>query len=322
MIKSLTMRALNQPEEFMPKDYRSKEVKYILAETRRLNSLGILQYDSISYGLTRLLRYICYNKNVKRTIDYSYVDNDWLFTFQKDKAIKNLEEIINSSSKACCLVVGQIRSHRIEETFDVLSSLRNMYKHKICFLLQIRLGEGERVDSLPKQFKYILANNYLFLNPLNKKDWQWVINDMAKQFDVVLSKTDIQDIRESCKGNLLLAKEVITNRHMKIVWKESEPDAELARISIKEGYLVSGNKVIENEFTKNESLIFKLFIQKGVLVSRDDIANIIAPKVFGDGVTDELIDQSISRLRKKLRKLKITYHIRTVRGRGYLGEYF
>ncbi len=78
--------------------------------------------------------------------------------------------------------------------------------------------------------------------------------------------------------------------------------------------------MIENDFTKNESLLLKLFVKQDALVSRDDIALVIAPDGMS-GVTDELIDQSISRLRKKLKKLKLGYIIKTIRGRGYIGEF-
>jgi hypothetical protein len=320
MLKLPAMTTLIQPEDLLPKDYRSKEVAYILAETQKLNSLGILQYENTSYGLTNLLRYVCYNKNVKRVIDYHYFDNDWLFTFQKDLAIKHLEDAVNSSQAACCIIVGQIQSHCIEQTFAILSSLRNMHKHKVCFLLEIKLREGEKLENLPSKFNYLLASNYFFLTPLNRKDLLGVISRMAKKYDTVLTKAEVENICESCKGNLSKAKELITGKHVKSTWGDPQVNTNPSRVYIKDGYLILNNKVIENEFTKNESLIFKLFLVKEALVSRDDVANVVAPEGMGDGVTDELIDQAVSRLRKKLEKLKINYSIKTVRGRGYLGE--
>ncbi len=229
------MLELTQPEELKQKGYRKKEVAYILAETEKLNNLGILQYEGTSYGLTNLLRYVCFSKHIKHKIDYYFLDSNYLLSFPKDKSLKDLEDLVKASERACCIVVGQIQSDLVEQVLNLLLSLRNMYKHKTCFLLEIKLKNGEEVENLPYHFKQLIANNYFFIEPLNQFDLLSEIYRMADKFDIKLNEVEAKDICISCKGNLVKAKEIITERHVKKIWKEQASQKTKGTLSLRGG---------------------------------------------------------------------------------------
>lgn len=86
--------------------------------------------------------------------------------------------------------------------------------------------------------------------------------------------------------------------------------------------LITGGRVFidgkELVLTAQEFEVFGyLFNHKGEIVGREELTKVLAPESEGDGVSNEVIDQYISRLRKKLSVLGGEV-IKTVHGRGYL----
>ncbi len=80
---------------------------------------------------------------------------------------------------------------------------------------------------------------------------------------------------------------------------------------------VSGVEITGLSLTEYKILEYILLHQNEV-VSRDEIAAIIAPKSLGAGVSNESIDQYVSRLRKKIKRSGVEGKIiKTVFGRGY-----
>lgn len=75
---------------------------------------------------------------------------------------------------------------------------------------------------------------------------------------------------------------------------------------------------LQKIMTKNEYLFFQeLFINFDSIVSRDTLANLLSPESSGEGVSNEAIDQIISRVRRVLKAHKLPYAIYNRRGVGY-----
>jgi len=76
---------------------------------------------------------------------------------------------------------------------------------------------------------------------------------------------------------------------------------------------------LENQLTKIEFRLFRALKDNiGEVCTRDQMVDAGWPEDNAEGVSDEALDQAVSRLRKKLEGNN--YELRTVRGRGYLLE--
>ncbi len=75
------------------------------------------------------------------------------------------------------------------------------------------------------------------------------------------------------------------------------------------------------EFSHTEHRLMALFIDtSGALTSRDEIAAMLWNEESEDGFSDWAIDQRISRLRSKLKRLQLNTSLKTVKGKGYVYE--
>src|SRR5690606_17184082 len=73
------------------------------------------------------------------------------------------------------------------------------------------------------------------------------------------------------------------------------------------------------EFSSTEQKLLQYFLsQQGEVISRDTLGDVIWGEESEDKFSEWAIDQHISRLRKKLKRMGIGISIKTVKGRGYI----
>lgn len=84
------------------------------------------------------------------------------------------------------------------------------------------------------------------------------------------------------------------------------------------GAIRFNGKLVDEYFTRQEYSILVLFLQKpNNIITRDDIGDILWGEDNYQKYSDWAIDQLISKLRKKIRKVGSNAKILTLRGRGY-----
>ncbi|MCA9391657.1 winged helix-turn-helix transcriptional regulator [candidate division WWE3 bacterium] len=91
-----------------------------------------------------------------------------------------------------------------------------------------------------------------------------------------------------------------------------------ARFDINGGRVFLDSKELEGLSLTEFRIIEHLVRNTGKIVTRDELAAIISPDSEGAGVSNESIDQYISRLRKKISLISDGEIIKTVFGRGYM----
>jgi DNA-binding winged helix-turn-helix (wHTH) protein len=103
--------------------------------------------------------------------------------------------------------------------------------------------------------------------------------------------------------------------------EQEVPPRKSALFRIDGGRVFLGECEIEQLSLTEYRVIEHLVTHTNTVVSRDDIAGIIAPESDGSGVSNEAIDQCVSRIRKKIASAGGNTHtIKTVFGRGYMLE--
>jgi len=87
----------------------------------------------------------------------------------------------------------------------------------------------------------------------------------------------------------------------------------------KTGEILQNNIKIDTKLSGNEYKLLKFFLEnQNQTLSRDDVASAVWDSTTKEGVSEEAIDQLISRLRDKIEEDKNNpKHIITLRGRGY-----
>ncbi|MCA9374720.1 winged helix-turn-helix transcriptional regulator, partial [Candidatus Dojkabacteria bacterium] len=93
-------------------------------------------------------------------------------------------------------------------------------------------------------------------------------------------------------------------------------------VDISDGNVYVNGRQIEQDLSQRELHILKYFIRNAnKVISREEIAQLIWGKLSADKYSDWAIDQSISRLRKKLGDNAYeSAFIKTVKGRGFRYE--
>jgi len=88
---------------------------------------------------------------------------------------------------------------------------------------------------------------------------------------------------------------------------------------IKENEISFNQRELTHQFTKIEQkLLYQFYQQRQQGKNREELAEIIWGRAWADKYSDWAIDQTISRLRKKLSRHNLPIRIHTERGRGYV----
>ena len=237
-------------------------------------------------------------------------------------AIENkIHQLLSQFSKVYLILDQAENLNEFEDAgIKFLRSLRDDHKGKFGFIISCEEEVGLDIE-INKYLLEISAIEITF-EPLTKQESGEVIQNLAKNMGIKLSKNDIESITNRSKGSPKIIRQTVT----KIMAGESVSEA-IGQAS--EGSLPTETSpanentinLVEKTLTKNEQLFFKeMYRNLNAVVKRDELAILLSPKSQGSGVSDEAIDQVISRTRKSIKNLQLPYHIKTVRGVGYFLE--
>lgn len=102
-----------------------------------------------------------------------------------------------------------------------------------------------------------------------------------------------------------------------ILFPQEVPTSGLA-FQVKNGSIYIAGTNIEDKFTRQEYEVLRFLLSDPEkLRSRDEIGDAMWGKLASDKYSDWAIDQAMSKIRKKLKKLGADNYLVTVRGRGY-----
>jgi len=213
-----------------------------------------------------------------------------------------------------------------EGVLNILTALMGSFKNIFNIVLI-----SQNFNFLEKpQFLYIKKQTVLTLKftPQNKKQINNTINDFCIKFNIRLNKKQVEYLAKKSKGSPLVVKQTLlkvleglslqkalNQRKTKIEPKkylEFEKNQKTTKQNLRE---------YQKFLTRNEYLFLeKLISNIGLIVTRDELAYVLSPQSQGEGVSNEAIDQIISRLRKDLKKINKNIIIKNKRGVGYYIE--
>lgn len=89
-------------------------------------------------------------------------------------------------------------------------------------------------------------------------------------------------------------------------------------LQITKGNVFKNDKITEHLSNNEYKILNYLFQHQNSIITRDQLAKILSPESSGQGVSNETIDQHISRIRKKLSEPSNSQLLQTIHGRGYM----
>lgn len=329
-----------EPEGLYP-EYKS-DITDALARIMRSGESFRFSAES-GMGKSKYLRYITssqtiYNKYFsKDKIKLVYLDlnaayrrtaDDLIRCFAKSIGVEgttlDAEEITSEITKLLdeyekiyfILDQSELLSDFPDEAIHLLRSWRDTFKYRMSYLLSFE--KDSNIDEIKLRYLLNVAHVEIVFRPLNEEETLAVIEQERKRVGIDISDEDRAKIAKMANGKPRIIKRFIGDlflgKGIKINDKSfPEPIAVVDLITNSEF------EDVQKVLTKNEFLLFsKLHALKGQgILNRDDIALIISPESNGEGVSNEAIDQLVSRTRKSMKKAGVDFPIKTKRGVGY-----
>jgi len=313
-------------QQKLHKDYRIKETTKI----RKLIGIGecFEIYSPVGMGKSRYLRHIADNNIVSDTKLF-YIDLNSTFTKDIHPFLKILAQTIDAVSPKAEAILQKFKDYlkdykQVYLIFDHAEELEKLEKDEIIkFLKYVR-------DSLEKKLGYIVATEKekhklsellriadikVTFGPLDKSEYINLINHFEKTNKEKFTTEEVEILWEYSKGTPKLIKTGLSYKLLKFDFTE------LVKKSDKS---VNNDEILNlahKTLTNNEFKVFEEMYQNiGKVITRDRIANILSPQSEGAGVSNEAIDQIVSRLRKRVKALNIDINVINKRGVGYYIE--
>lgn len=195
-----------------------------------------------------------------------------------------------------------------------LRSLRDKFKYKLGYILAYE--KEVQMDEQQLRYLWTISPVEINLPPLNRSDCENVLEDELKINNIELSKSEKKSILTSCEGRDGKIRDIV----LQISHGSSLNQILQVKSKAKDNSNIN-TTLFQKMLTKYEYLVFKKLSEKmGAIISRDEIAEILSPANKGAGVSNEAIDQIVTRLRKKLKKNGINFGILNKHGIGYWME--
>lgn len=340
MLRSFKEEVVNvsEPEGLYP--------TYRIAFTRKLIPLlnqGIsFKIEGLpGVGKSKYLRHLCTSEHLqtkyfaKPSIKFFYLDLNIVFTGDtkqlanliseklelKKPSVKAVEEKIGELLKKYDLVYFVIDHAEQLLEFDqsairYIRAVRDIYKYKMGVILAYESGTNFNSDKM-KHLNDITSLEFV-LEPFTHDEAIENLKHFAKVQNVTLSENDLELLAKATKG---YAKHIRQLLNEMMVGKSAQEAIEITRpsnIVYDSGGIDALLDKAMKTLTKSEFLVFKeLYLGRGKVVTRDQLASILNPETEGLGVSNESIDQIVSRVRKALAEAHIDIDIKTKRGIGY-----
>lgn len=347
------MQNLGEPEGLYP-NYRKKTTLQICELITKGISFKIEGESGV--GKSKYLRYLTTSPTIQNeywepnNIKICYIDLNLLYQNTTEAIMETIKQKLEMTLNVAitkfnhiCLVIDH--AERLlefeEKTIRYLRALIYENHHKLQYIFAYEVGFKAQLEKI----KYIetISPTKMVLGPLNRQETVENIIASAKNLGLTLSNKQINEIADATGGfaksikqildELKIGKDltrVLVNLKQANQNLQNTPNLQnsLETKSIDAGGLQTTAQIVDGtntllsaiirHCTKKEYLVFKaVYEKKGEIVTKDQIAEILSPDSNGDGVSDESIDQLISRLRKSIRQANLTIQIKTKRGVGY-----
>lgn len=277
------------------------------------------------------VRYIDLNKTTAKTVDQIIALFAQTLSVEENvRAIESEIEKLLQQFKYLYLIIDQseLLDGNDESVVRYLRALRDQYKYRLGYLFVFE--KDVAVD--PHQLRYILS-----IAPvewdfplLTEMDSRQAIHDIAEKFGVVVTAAETDRIVDVGGGYGKKIKVILSKIAGGMTIDEAisaQQQEEMSERGIREKLpdTISPSQenhdslfIAQKALTKNEYLVFQeLFTHLGSVVTKDTLADLLSPESDGIGVSNEAIDQVISRLRKALIREKLSFTIENKHGVGY-----
>lgn len=325
-----------EPEGLYP-SYRCETTKEIV----KLISTGqiILITAQSGSGKSKYLRYLSSSKKVFKQYfqdfvhSIYYIDLNCAYKHSTEEVEKLLTEAIGThmhesktleerlqeatkGGKKVYFIIDHLENLDFfdESTPRFLRALRDKFKYKVGYILSYKVDENTKIEKLNQ---LLTATPYkISLPKLSKEDSLKVLKNELSRYRVKITPKEITELLNSCDGVGRKIRDAVVSLSM---------GSKLSEVLKKEDIAPQTNLQNKNDtsnlhtsLTKNEYLVYtKIHDAEGNIVTRDAIASLLCPKSEGLGVSNESIDQLISRLRKKLQIVKPEIRIVNKKGFGF-----
>ncbi len=335
-------------------EYRANTTLEIVNHVKKGLSFKIEGISGV--GKSKYLRYISTSPTLKKDywdsekIKFVYLDLNLLYQDTTEQLIETIIDKLelqkNSSEIEKQLPIFAKKYNRIciafdhserlvdfeEKTVRYLRALLYNSTNKLCYIFAYEAGRKEDLETI----KYLdtISPTKIILGPLSPKDTIKNIDISSKAIGLKLTKPEIEQVAQYTKGYAKKIKyvfnELQAGKTITAIINEDNKSAQSENNSV-----TSSNKDKDNQesktsnldntlatvirySTKKEYVVFKtIYENRGDIVTKNTIAEILSPDSIGDGVSNESIDQIISRLRKSIKKADLHIDIKTKRGFGY-----
>jgi hypothetical protein len=270
--------------------------------------------------------------------------------------INHCKDIVDKKDKIFVFVGTKYEDMELQEFKKLLVSIsRIVSENRRCFFSILNIVDREILQKIvsEKPSAHAIITRVKTMPLISGKLLESYIRQRFKEYNKIVSQSDINMISSKTGGILFLTRELIRNfpnegqlneRLLSIWGKLSVKYRELLlnNIGNQEGDLFEigatnlsifkskieflesdPEKSMLNQLNETELGLYRLFkSKKGNLITRDQIAQVIWGKKYEERYSDWAIDQTMSRFRKKIQKYYLPKEtVKTIKGEGYKWKY-
>ena len=305
-------------------------LKNIISESECKNFIAIFQANL----------HLQLHLNTLNTIISLLPENTFLILDHFEKVFNNIEKIntdlfknirdINKGKIQYIFAIGDINTLFLLNQKN-FGSLTDLVSQKIIFLSISSKGDESKIANLinkgyaPKEIERVSGNFNAYTKVLNSFGTLETSKPLSRELKIVSQRLLNSLAFEQIEILKLIAKKEkidTTNNNVKILLQLGVIDKNFKiRLPILEIYLMEdiekNGYTNDQSLTKNEDLIYSLLLKnKNEIVSKEEIAKTIWGNSVQNKYSDWAIDQTLKRLRVKLKKINPDIRIETKRGRG------
>jgi hypothetical protein len=331
---------INRSRELYP-NYRQQTTKNIIKFLLTGESFRVTGKSGV--GKSKYLRFLAHHNVIKKeyldpnNIEIYYTDLNRIYKKDikqlcteiskelrlEDTKLPALEKFIQKKSEKGKIVYIIIDHSELlqdfgDSTVKIIRSVRDKFKYTLGFIFSYENGieinktkMKELLDISPVEIE--IEN----LTPLETKE---NIEFYAKDLGVDISENEMVKMVEASNGFPKYIKQFLSYKIANINIDKAIINIQNLNRGIDKNDDYFLEKAIKN-MTKAEYMFFEeMYHRKDKVIVRDRFAELLSPGSNGEGVSNEAIDQVISRLRKKLKNLIFPFKVKTQRGIGYYME--
>ncbi len=305
-------------------------LKKIISESECKNFIAIFQANL----------HLQLHLNTLNTIISLLPENTFLILDHFEKVFNNIEKIntdlfkyirdINKGKIQYIFAIGDINTLFLLNQKN-FGSLTDLVSQKIIFLSISSKGDESKIANLinkgyaPKEIERVSGNFNAYTKVLNSFGTLETSKPLSRELKIVSQRLLNSLAFEQIEILKMIAKKEkidTTNNNVKILLQLGVIDKNFKiRLPILEIYLMEdiekNGYTNDQSLTKNEDLIYSLLLKnKNEIVSKEEIAKTIWGNSVQNKYSDWAIDQTLKRLRVKLKKINPDIRIETKRGRG------